>query len=216
MEDFIQILIFTHITLGSIAFLTGFIAVITKKGKSSHRYSGLAFYYTMLLSVLISLAISLLPNHTNSFLFCIGLFSSYFIIMGKRAIQYKQITKATQLDFILILSMFSTGVFMVFQQLIDKKEFNLVLFVFGIFTIFFAINDWRLLRDFEQLKRNYLTLHLSRIIGGYIAAVTAFLVVNDLFPYHLNWFAPSIIGGFYITFWSRKLNKSKRNVSILS
>ena len=47
------------------------------------------------------------------------------------------------------------------------------------------------------------------MIGGYIAASTAFVVVNEFFPSFYGWFIPGIIGGFFIAYWLRKLNISK-------
>lgn len=45
--------------------------------------------------------------------------------------------------------------------------------------------------------------------GGYISAVTAFFVVNQILINLWNWFLPGVIGGIYITFWIRKLKKKK-------
>ena len=45
--------------------------------------------------------------------------------------------------------------------------------------------------------------------GGYIAAVSAFFVVNQILPGIWNWFVPGIIGSGYITYWMIKLNKKK-------
>ena len=41
--------------------------------------------------------------------------------------------------------------------------------------------------------------------GGYISAVSAFFVVNDILPGLWNWFMPGIVGGIYINYMIRKL-----------
>jgi len=48
---------------------------------------------------------------------------------------------------------------------------------------------------------------LKKMTGGYIAAVSAFFVVNEILPGIWNWFVPGIVGGVYITYWMLKLNK---------
>ena len=76
METFATYLIYIHATLGSIAFIAGFIAIITKKGNTAHKKSGIVFYYAMLAAAISALVIAVLPKHENPFLFTIGLFSS--------------------------------------------------------------------------------------------------------------------------------------------
>jgi len=66
-----------------------------------------------------------------------------------------------------------------------------------------------LFQDQKQLKTKWLKLHLGKMTGGYISAVTAFFVVNQILINLWNWFLPGIIGGIYIPFWIRKLNKKE-------
>jgi len=42
--------------------------------------------------------------------------------------------------------------------------------------------------------------------GGYISAVTAFFVVNEILPGLWNWFIPTLIGSIYIAFWMKKVS----------
>jgi hypothetical protein len=42
------------------------------------------------------------------------------------------------------------------------------------------------------------------MMGGYISAVTAFIVVNQLLPGVYGWIAPGVIGGVLIAVWSNK------------
>ena len=58
----IQILIYSHALFGGIALLSGFISLIAKKGKKTHKKSGKLFYYCMLLSASTALVIASLPN----------------------------------------------------------------------------------------------------------------------------------------------------------
>jgi fructose-specific phosphotransferase system IIC component len=45
------------------------------------------------------------------------------------------------------------------------------------------------------------------MIGGYIFATTAFVVVNEYFPSFYNCLIPGIIGGFIIGYWMKKTKR---------
>lgn len=67
IEKFIRLLVYAHATFGSIALVTGLVALIAKKGKTIHKKSGLLFFYSMLVSAFIALVVAMLPNHFNPF-----------------------------------------------------------------------------------------------------------------------------------------------------
>jgi len=78
---------------------------------------------------------------------------------------------------------------------------------FGTAGIIFSVRDLMLFNKPDFLKKNWLNLHLSKMIAAYIAAVTAFIVVNNVIPGIYAWFAPGIIGGFFIRYWIQKLRQ---------
>ena len=94
---------------------------------------------------------------------------------------------------------------MIFYNPIFNNKVNIVLTAFGIVGSFLSIRDLILYKNTERLTAGWLKLHLGKMIGGYISATTAFVVVNDFFPSFYGWFIPGIIGGFYITYWMNKL-----------
>jgi hypothetical protein len=184
------------------------ISLIAKKGKILHRKSGKVFLLSMLSSALTALIISILPNHESAFLFSIGVFSSYLILTGYRAISYKSKNVNLTIDKIISWTMIVLAFLMMFYNPIFNNKVNIVLTVFGIVGLFLSIRDLILYKNIERLTAGWLKLHLGKMIGGYISATTAFVVVNDFFPSFYGWFIPGIIGGFYITYWMNKL-KSK-------
>lgn len=207
MEDTIQILIYTHVALGGIALLSGAIALSVKKGGAVHKKSGKIFFYTMLISALISLLIAVLPNHENPFLFSIGVFSSYFLLSGYRSLQFKRKNIHLNIDKILAYSIIFVGAMMLLYPIVLYGKLNIILTVFGIVAIIFGLRDLMLFRQIETLKKKWLSLHLGKMTGGYIAAVSAFFVVNNILPGVWNWFTPGVVGGFYIAYWIRKIKK---------
>jgi uncharacterized membrane protein len=209
-EQIIQILIYFHALFGCVALLSGFISLIAKKGKKTHKKSGKLFYYCMLLSALTALIIASLPQHESSFLFAIGIFSSYFIITGYRALRFKNRNISLKTDKIISLVMIFTAILMILYNPLVHQKINIVLTVLGIVGLIFSTRDLILYKNTDQLNKVWLKLHLGKMIGGYISATTAFVVVNNFFSSFYGWFVPGTIGGFYIIYWIKKLNKQQQ------
>lgn len=210
----IQIFIYSHALLGGIALLSGLISLIAKKGKKVHKKMGRLFYYTMLLSALTALIIASLPKHESPFLFIIGFFSSYFIITGYRALQFKDKNINLKTDKLISWIMTFTALLMIFYNPLVHQKINIVLIVLGILGLIFSTRDLILYKNIDKLNNAWLKLHLGKMIGGYISATTAFVVVNNFFPSFYGWFVPGTIGGFYIIYWIKKLNKKQPQTQI--
>ncbi len=210
-EQFIQWAIYVHAGFGGIALLSGFGALVAKKGKGAHRKFGKLFFYAMLTSAIMALVISVLPNHESPFLFGVGIFSSYFILSGYRALRFKHKKPNLTIDRVISGIMLVSGIAMALYFPIVHQEINIVLAVFGCLGIYGSIRDLRLFANPEKLQQNWLKLHLGQMTGGYIAATTAFIVVNNFIPSVFAWFIPGIIGSFYIAYWVRKLEKKNTN-----
>ena len=209
IEQIARALIFIHAGFGGIALVSGGISLLTKKGNSLHKKSGKVFFYTMLISVLMSLVIAVMPNHKSSFLFCIGLFSSYFIIGGYRSLKFKKKDISIRLDNMLAYAIIVTGIIMVGYPILLEDSINVVLMVFGIIALIFGIIDLLILKNKNKLRKNWLKIHLSKMISGYVAATTAFVVVNQWISGVWAWFTPGIFGTIYMIYWLKKLNKKK-------
>ena len=207
MEKTIQILIYIHAAFGGIALLAGLVSIIAKKGKNIHRKSGLIFFYSMMLSGIIAMIVAVLPNHESPFLFAVGIFSLYFVLTGNRALNFKRKKPDLKIDKLISIIMITTGVLMILLPIILTKSINIVLVVYAIVGIIFSVSDLILFRNPERLRKGWLKLHLGKMLGGYISATTAFVVVNEFFPSFYGWFIPGIVGGFVIAYWMRKMNK---------
>ena len=160
----------------------------------------------MIVSGLSAMLIAILPNHESPFLFAVGIFSLYFVLAGYRALRFKQENPAI-IDKTISWIMIVSGFAMIVLPILLEQKIHIVLAVFGILSIGFASRELMLFRNPELLRKNWLKLHLGKMIGGYISATTAFVVVNQFLPGIYAWFVPGVIGGFYIAFWIRKINK---------
>lgn len=210
MEPIIKILIICHAVFGGLALLTGLISIIAFKGKNLHKKSGKLFVYNMIISGTIAMVIAVLPNHENPFLFAIGIFTTYLVLTGFRALRFKNKISDLKLDKFISWFMIFTGFMMILLPAILTNKFNIVLGVFGLLGIALSIQDLRLFNNVERLQKGWLKLHIGKILGGYISAVTAFVVVNQVFPGFYGWFVPSIIGSVYIAYWQRKVNSRSK------
>lgn len=207
MEKTIQILIYIHAAFGGLALLSGLVSIIASKGNTIHKKSGLIFYYAMIASGLIAMLVALLPNHESPFLFAVGVFSLFFVLTGYRALRFKRQNPDLKIDKLIAIGMIITGVLMIVLPLIQTNTLNIILVVFALVGITISVRDLSLYRNPARLRKSWLKIHLGKMLGGYISATTAFVVVNQFFPSVYGWFIPGIIGGFFIAYWIRKINK---------
>lgn len=209
LQDPIQILILAHAGLGGLALLSGALALIGKKGAKLHRTAGKVFFYSMLASALAGILVAVLPGHENVFLICIGVFSTYFLLSGFSSLRYKRKNVDLLPDKVLATLIIVTGLVMLLYPVIMYGKIVIVLAVFGGVGLAFGIRDWLNFRKPENLRKIWLGLHLGKMMGAYISAATAFVVVNNVLPGIWNWFVPGILGSFVIAFWLRKVSPKR-------
>jgi uncharacterized membrane protein len=205
LEIVISWVVLLHAVLGGVALLSGLIAILAPKGRIVHTASGKLFFASMLISGLSAMIVSWLPEHENLFLFVIGIFSLYFLVTGYRAVRFK-VKSANFTDRIVSLVMLFTGIFMIIYPMVSFGVINLVLASFGSVGILFASRDLMLYRKPGVLKKNWLKLHLGKMMGAYISAFTAFVVVNQILPGIYGWLLPGVIGGVVIALWIRRVS----------
>lgn len=67
-----------------------------------------------------------------------------------------------------------------------------------------ARKDIKLYKGNNTVKNYWLLIHIQRMIGAYIAALTAFLVVNNTYlPSLAAWLLPTVILTPLIFYWSK-------------
>lgn len=209
MDILFKTLLTLHIIAGTIGLTTGTINIIGKKGGKIHRLVGRFFLYSMLLVSGTAFALSVL--HPNYFLFIVGVFTLYMVCSGKRYLYLKNLSKGQQpklIDWLLTGFMLLFGIlFLVFgaYHLTNKNSFGIVFLVFGAIGLRFVRADFRNFRGKTNVENVWLVAHIQRIIGAYIATLTAFLVVNNkIMPSYIAWLLPAVILFPLIVVWVRK------------
>ena len=204
IEQLAVYFIVVHATLGGMALLAGLLAIIFKKGSRNHVLAGRVFYWSMLASALLGMLVSIWPGHHSAFLFSIGVFSSYLLIGGYRATRFKRSDVDLRVDRVVAWIMFVVGVLMISYPVYSTGNPNIVLSVFGAIGVIFAVRDHISFRQPSELRKTWMQWHLGKMMGGYIAAVTAFVVVNQLIPGLYGWLGPTVLGTGFIVILVKK------------
>jgi len=183
MESTINMLIYIHAFFGGVGLLTGITSVTVKKGGLIHKRSGKVFSYAMVISALISLFVSRMPNHENLFLFLIGIFTLYMVLAGNRALTFNSKTKLKPdtIDYLISGTMFLVSVVMVIAGTygVFQKVHNSVLYIFfGVFGILLTVKDFLNFVKLAENREAKLKSHLGRMVGALIASITAFMVAG--------------------------------------
>ena len=203
-----QILLTIHILAGTIALLCAALAVSSEKGKKLHVLSGRTYFWCMVAIFLTSIPMSIITS--NIFLFLIAIFSFYLAFAGMRFARNRK-GVATTLDWTAVGLMILSGLGMWILSAIYFSNNNsqyIVLLVFGFLAIALGYADFRSYKNKTATGKERLSRHLTNMMGGTIAVITAVLVVNvDLEPAWVWWVLPTALITPVIFWWNVKVLK---------
>ena len=207
-----------HIVFGALGLLSGSINLMLKKGGVIHKKIGFTFVLSMLITGISALLLATFSF--NVFLFIVGIFTIYLVGTGQRYMQLRNLGKGQRPklgDCILSYSMLIVGITFIFWGafllVFESDLMGITLLVFGGIGIQSVRKDLQNYRLKMQYKMYWLREHIIRITGAYIAAFTAFIVVNqekfpDSIPQVVFWLLPTIVLTPLISFWVRKYIKN--------
>lgn len=212
-EMMIQTLRWTHILAGFTAFFVAPVALITQKGGAAHRRWGTVYFWAMTAGTITAVIVA--AYRPNIFLLLIAVFSFYLSFSGYRVLARKHPElgqKATALDWSVALITATTSALMFGLGVLNPKtgalQFNPIFLTFGALGAFAAGNDLRKFLRPPQEKHAWFFDHLGGMLGSYIAAVSAFSVVNFTFlPEVVRWLWPTVIGIPLTARWARSYRK---------
>ena len=202
------ILLPIHILAGTIALLCAALAVSSEKGKRLHVLSGRTYFWSMATIFLTAIPMSIISN--NIFLFLIAIFSFYLAFAGMRFARNRK-GVATTLDWIAVSLMILSGLGMWILAAIYFSNTNtqyIVLLVFGFLAIALGYADFKSHKNKSAIGKERISRHLTNMMGGTIAVVTAVLVVNPPFePEWVWWVLPTVMITPLIFWWNSKILK---------
>jgi uncharacterized membrane protein len=221
MDTLFTILLTIHIIGGVLGLICGTINIIRKKGDKTHKLVGKGFLYGMLTAGAASFILAIL--HPSPFLFMVGVFSVYLVGSGQRYLSLKELNKGQKpliIDYALSIFMFIAGIAFIcigISRLIDGNEFGIVYIVFAFLGLRFVHRDSNNFRGKVKYVNYWLMEHIGRMSGGFIASVTASLVVNGRYfpfiPDALLWLLPTILIVPLIVSWSIKSAVKFKNLN---
>ena len=199
-------LLILHILSGAIALFSAALALSTEKGKKFHVLSGKSYFWAMVLIFLTAVPMSIL--NSNVFLFLIAIFSFYLAFSGMRFARNRK-GIPTRLDLIAVNFMFLSGAGMWILAIIffinNDSQF-ITLIVFGFLALSLGYGDFQTFKNQTATGKERIAKHLTNMMGGTIAVVTAVLVVNPpADPEWVWWILPTVLITPVITWWNKKV-----------
>jgi uncharacterized membrane protein len=212
-----KIVLVLHILSGFTSLLLGTVVLIRKKGDRIHKRIGLIFTAAMVSTGLCAFYLSYV--HPNLFLFIVGVFTIYLAVSGYRMIQLKNahLGQKPQLgDALLTIAMLICSALFYYigiRYVLAKQVFGIVFLLFGSASLRLCYIEYKAYTGKVTDTLYGFKNHIGRMTGAYIAAFTAFIVVNNTFlPDVVAWSLPGIIGGIFISRSIQKLKSNPKNI----
>lgn len=215
MDRLINSLLFVHVAAGALALAAALFAISVRKGARKHNTAGKVYFWGMMAVAATAIPVSII--RPNLMLFFVALFSSYMAYAGWRFGRNSRyiMKRKPYVEWAMLfvgVAMIGTG----FVQVFSGTPMGWVLVAFGAIGLQFAIQDirgWGKSEDFASRISN----HLSHMLGGTIATITAVLVqqvvprLDPASPFKVVvWLAPTVIITPLIVVWARKVKTTKR------
>jgi hypothetical protein len=207
-----DILLVIHVLAGTVALLCSAIAVSSQKGKKLHVLSGRTYFWCMVGIFLTAIPMSII--NSNIFLFLIAIFSFYLAFAGMRFAKNRK-GMATTIDWIAVSLMILSGLGMwvlaVIYFINDNSQY-ITLLVFGFIALALGYGDYISHKNKAAIGKERIAKHLTNMMAGTIAVITAVLVVNvNIEPIWIWWLLPTAVITPIIFYWNKKTLSSWSN-----
>ena len=209
MDAIFKAALILHILFGSVALFVAPAAMVTRKGGLWHRRWGKLFFWAITGVAITAVVLSLIRS--GLFFLLIALFSFYLALTGYRVLYRKTPQQgAGKLDWTAAATMLLGSLALVVYgiYLMVTSSFGIVAIVFGVIGLWLASLDVRDFLHHPADKKAWWYSHMTRMLAAYIAAVTAFSVVNFKFlPPVPRWLWATVVGTTGIVIWTRYYRK---------
>ncbi|MEN3369156.1 MAG: hypothetical protein V7609_1299 [Verrucomicrobiota bacterium] len=201
-----------HILFGSVALFVAPAAMLTRKGGLWHRRWGKMFFWAITGVAITAVLLSLIRS--GLFFLLVALFSFYLALTGYRVLYRKTPQqRPAKVDWAAVFTMLLGSLALVAYgiYLMLTSSFGIVAMVFGVIGLLLALSDLRDFRHHPADKMAWWYSHMARMLAAYIAAVTAFSVVNFKFlPPLPRWLWATVAGTVGIVIWRRYYQRKFR------
>ncbi len=205
------VLLMVHIAAGSVALATAIIALITAKGGTHHIRAGRVYAVAMTVIFITALPLAILGS--NVFLSLIALFSFYLVFAGWRFARNRH-GRAQPVDWAAVAVMGLTGLGMWGYGavlLLSGSAQWITMAVFGSIAVALSGADARFHTGRRAFGKQRIARHLTNMLAGTIATITAVLVVNvETDPVWLAWILPTIVITPLIVWWNVQIGRETK------
>ena len=204
-------LLVIHIGAGSIALLTALLALITAKGGVRHIQAGRVYALGMTGVFLTAIPLALLG--ASLFLLFIAVFSFYMVFAGWRFARNRR-GRPQPADWAAVTLMALTGLGMGGYAVVLAAQGDanwVTMALFGFIALGLALADGLFHRQQRPPGARRIARHLTNMLAGTIATLTAVLVVNvevAAAPW-LPWILPTLIITPLIVWWNRRVLRGR-------
>ena len=206
-------LLIIHILAGTLALMAAVSAVVSSKGKKGHIIAGRTYFWGMTIVFLTAIPMSIVSG--NVFLFLIAIFSFYLAYAGMRFARNRT-GIANIFDWVAVGLMILSGMVMwclAIYYFINNNSQYITLIIFGFIAISLGYTDFRGYRNKSAIGKQRIARHLTNMLAGTIAVITAVLVTNIYIePVFILWILPTIVITPIIFWWNRKYTVSNKAI----
>jgi uncharacterized membrane protein len=207
MTTLMRALLAVHVLAGTVALLVAPIAMVAAKGGPTHRRWGVVYYWAMATVALSAIALSVW--HPSPFLTLVAVFSFYFVFRGRRVLDRKRPDRgerASVLDWTGAVGTAAACAALVVLGVVQPGpvwvRLGVVAVVFGLLGLALAAADVRSFVWPPVDRNTWWFAHMTGMLGSYVAALSAFSVVNFTFlPTTARWLWPTLVGTPLIVLW---------------
>ena len=200
------VLLVIHITAGVTALAAATVALLTVKGGPRHVRAGRVYAWAM--TVICVTAVPLAIAGSDLLLGLVAVFSFYLVFAGWRFARNAS-GRPRGVDWAAVAVMGLTGMAMwgYGGALFLRGDSQWVtLAVFGFIAVALSATDLRYHRAPARAGRQRIARHLTNMLAGTIATVTAVVVVNvETRPEWLAWILPTLLITPLIVWWNRRV-----------
>ena len=206
-------LLIIHILAGTLALMAAVSAVVSSKGKKGHIIAGRTYFWGMTIIFLTAIPMSIVSGKV--FLFLIAIFSFYLAYAGMRFARNRT-GIANIFDWVAVGLMILSGTLiwcLAIYYFINNNSQYITLIIFGFIAISLGYTDFRGYRNKSAIGKQRIARHLTNMLAGTIAVITAVLVTNIYIePVFILWILPTIVITPIIFWWNRKYTVSNKAI----
>lgn len=206
------ILLASHVAAGSVALAAALAALATAKGGARHVWSGRVYAAAMAVVAVTALPLAFMGS--DLLLSLIAVFSFYLVFAGWRFAR-NRLGRARPVDWaaVAVMGLTGLGMWLYGAVLLMRGTSQWVtMAVFGTIAVALSLADAAFHRAPGGPGKRRIARHLTNMLAGTIATVTAVVVVNvQTRPVWLAWVLPTLVITPLIVWWNRRVARGAWN-----